>query len=144
MAKIEIDTGVEIDEKEVTFEFSLSSGPGGQNVNKVATAVKLRFDIVQSPTLSQEIKDRLVILGGKRVTDQGVLLIAAKRFRSQERNRQDALDRLIVLIKKATIKPKKRKKTAPTKASKEARLTEKKHRQTIKQQRQTINPQDYT
>jgi ribosome-associated protein len=119
-------------EKEVAFEYIRSSGPGGQNVNKVATAVQLRFDITRSLYLKEEIKARLVKLGGKRVTDDGVLIIEAHRFRTQEQNREDAIQRFDELVAKAGEKPKVRHKTKPTKASKEARLRGKKRRGEIK------------
>jgi ribosome-associated protein len=124
-------------EKEIILEYIRSSGPGGQNVNKVATAVQLRFDALNSPSLSADVKTRLVKLAGKRMTDAGVLVIEAGRFRTQEQNREDAIRRLEELVRKAGEKPKQRRKTKPTKASKEDRLKEKKKRGETKKNRRT-------
>ena len=124
-------------ENELTFEYIRASGPGGQNVNKVATAVQLRFDAANSPSLSEEVRSRLVHLAGKRMTGDGVLVIEAKKYRSQEQNRFDALERFYELLKKAHERPRPRRKTKPTKASKEERLKEKKKRGTIKKLRTT-------
>lgn len=131
---IEITPSLSIDERELTFEYIRASGPGGQNVNKVATAVQLRFDVSTS-SLPEDVKQRLRHLAGKRVTSDGVLVIEAKRFRTQEQNRFDAMERFIELVKKASVKPKARKKTKPTAASKEKRLQSKKQRGRIKQVR---------
>ena len=133
---IEISPSIKIDDNELHFDYIRASGPGGQNVNKVATAVQLRFD-VRASSLPQEVKSRLMHLAGKRMTDDGVLLIEAKQFRTQEHNREDALHRLIALVRKALVKPKARKKTKPTKASKEKRLQSKKRRGEIKKSRQS-------
>ena len=122
-------------EQEFQLEYIRSSGPGGQNVNKVATAVQLRFDVVNSPSLSEDIKTRLVKLAGKRMTDAGVLVIEASKFRTQEKNREDAIVRLNELVRKASEKPKVRHKTKPTKASKEERLKGKKKRSEVKKNR---------
>jgi ribosome-associated protein len=111
---------------EIKFSFIASPGPGGQNVNKVATAVQLRFDVVNSPSLPDEVRQRLIILCGKQLTGQGELIIKASRFRTQERNKQDALARLQVLIQRAQVRPKTRRKTKPTRSSKEQRLKSKK------------------
>lgn len=132
---IEITPTTNISESELHFDYIRASGPGGQNVNKVATAVQLRFD-VRASSLPQEVKPRLIHLAGKRVTDDGVLLIEAKQFRTQEQNREDAIQRLVALIRKALVKPKARKKTKPTKASKEERLRAKKRRGEVKRLRQ--------
>lgn len=124
-----------VDEKELEFNFIRADGPGGQNVNKVASAVQLRFDIQSNITLSEEVKARLYKLAGKRVTQDGVLIIEAKRFRTQESNRADAMARFYSLVQKAIEKPKARKKTKPTKSSKDERLKEKKRRGDVKRTR---------
>lgn len=115
-------------ERELQFEYIRSSGPGGQNVNKVATAVQLRFDVTNSPSLGVDVKTRLLKLAGKRATADGILVIEAKRHRTQEGNRADALERFYELLKEAHEKPRLRRKTNPTRSSKEERLKEKKKR----------------
>ena len=132
---IEITPSLQIDERELQIDFVRASGPGGQNVNKVATAAQLRFD-VRASLLPEDVKARLIHLAGNRVTAEGVLLIEAKRFRTQENNREDAIQRFVELVRKALVKPKARKKTKPTQASKEERLKEKKRRGEIKKLRQ--------
>jgi len=122
-------------ERELQFEYIRASGPGGQNVNKVATAVQLRFDVVDSSSLTADVKARLIKLAGKRMTDAGVLIIEANRFRTQEKNREDAIERLNELVRKASEKPKLRHKTKPTRAAKEERLKSKKIRAEIKRTR---------
>jgi len=122
---IEITPTFSIDERELQFDFVRASGPGGQNVNKVATAVQLRFDVTHS-TLPEEAKTRLMQLAGKRLSTEGILLIEAKRFRTQEQNRDDALQRFVELVQKALIPPKLRKRTKPTAVSKLKRLEAKK------------------
>ena len=124
---IEISPSLQIDERELQIDFVRASGPGGQNVNKVATAAQLRFD-VNASSLPEEVKARLVRLAGNRVTGDGVLLIEAKRFRTQEQNREDAVQRFMDLVRKALIPPKPRRKTKPTAASKAKRLQAKKVR----------------
>jgi ribosome-associated protein len=133
---IEITPSLQIDERDLQIDFMRASGPGGQNVNKVATAAKLRFD-VRASSLPEEVKERLVHLAGKRITSEGVLLIEAKRFRTQEQNREDALQRFLELVRKSLVKPKARKKTKPTQAAKEERLKGKKRRGEIKKIRQS-------
>ncbi len=126
---------VVIDERDLTERFVRSSGPGGQNVNKVATAVELRFDVRHGGGLGPEVRDRLIRLAGRRMTDEGVLVIRAERFRTQERNREDARQRLVDLIRKALEPPKKRLPTRPTKASRVRRLEAKGRRGEVKRLR---------
>lgn len=130
----EISPSLQIDERELQIDFVRASGPGGQNVNKVATAAQLRFD-VNASSLPEEVKARLVRLAGNRVTGDGVLLIEAKRFRTQEQNREDAVQRFMDLVRKALIPPKPRRKTKPTAASKAKRLQAKKVRGATKRLR---------
>lgn len=127
-----------IDDSELQFEFVRSSGPGGQNVNKVATAVQLRFDVKNSSSLPEEVRQRLMHLAGKRLTEDGLLVIDAHRYRTQEQNRQDAIERLASLARQATEKPKARRKTRPTAASIERRLESKRRRSENKRLRGTI------
>jgi ribosome-associated protein len=135
MARLEITENLSIDETELAERFVLSSGPGGQNVNKVSTAVELRFSVRDSPSLPEGLKARLVRLAGARMTQEGVLVISAQRFRSQQRNREDAVQRLFELIRAAAEVPKRRRKTRPTLASKERRLSAKSVRSVTKSMR---------
>ncbi|MDO9129011.1 MAG: alternative ribosome rescue aminoacyl-tRNA hydrolase ArfB [Anaerolineales bacterium] len=132
---IEIVPSLSINESEITFAFIRASGPGGQNVNKVATAAQLRFDVRNSPSLPEEVKERLVKLAGKRITQEGILVIEAKRYRTQEQNREDALQRFSALIQKALEKPKSRRATRPSAAARARRIESKKRRAEIKRTR---------
>jgi ribosome-associated protein len=125
---LRITPSLSIDEGELQFDFVTASGPGGQNVNKVASAALLRFDAAHSPALNQGQLRRLAGLAGRRMTREGVIVIQAQRFRSQEQNRRDAIERLVALLREAAVPPKIRRKTRPTRAAKERRLTEKRHR----------------
>jgi ribosome-associated protein len=133
---IAITPNFSIEENELQYAFIRASGPGGQNVNKVATAVQLRFNVDHS-SLPVEAKERLHRLAANKITGDGELLIEAKRFRTQEQNREDALNRLVELLKRAFEKPRTRRKSKPTVASKEKRLKEKKQRGEVKKLRQS-------
>jgi ribosome-associated protein len=137
MASILINDTIAIDEKEIEMSFLRASGPGGQNVNKVSSAVQLRFDVTHSPSLPDDVRWRLSNMAGRRLTNEGILVIESSRFRTQEQNRQEALDRLITLIRKATYKPKPRRRTHPTDASREQRLQGKRRRSRLKRLRRT-------
>ena len=136
---IYITPDIKISENEIKFRFIRASGPGGQNINKVSTAVQLRFDVKNSPSLSDQVRYRLIRLGGRRITEHGILIIEARRFRTQERNRQDAIDRLVKLIQKAAEKPKTRIKTKPTLASRQRLVAAKKRRSRIKRMRRLVS-----
>jgi len=131
---------IAIDDADVAFTFIRSSGPGGQNVNKVATGVQLRFDVAASGALPEPVKRRLTRLAGRRMTDAGVLIIAATRHRTQHANRRDAIDRLVRLIRRAAVRPARRVATAPTRASRQRRLDTKKRRASTKQLRRPPEP----
>ena len=136
---IHITPNIALDEKEIHEEFIRASGPGGQNVNKVATAVQLRFDVRHSPSLPADVRARLIRLAGRRMNADGVLMIEARQFRTQEANRADARARLVALIRQAAAKPKARRKTKPTRAAKELRLESKKRRGKIKAMRRVTS-----
>jgi ribosome-associated protein len=139
---IYITKNIWLDEKEIREDFVRASGPGGQNVNKVSTAVQLRFDVQGSPSLPEEVRQRLVKIAGRRLTADGVLIIDARRFRHQERNREDALERLKELIRRAAQRPKVRRKTKPTLQSKIRRLESKRRQADKKQFRQKVRNED--
>jgi ribosome-associated protein len=132
---IQVTNSIALDEAELQESFIRASGPGGQNVNKVESAVQLRFDVRNSPSLPEDVKARLERIAGKRLTNEGVLVITAQRFRTQERNREDAVNRLVELIRQATERPKPRRPTRPTLASKKRRLEAKGRRSEIKKGR---------
>lgn len=133
---IRVTANINIDEREIEESFVRASGPGGQNVNKLATAVQLRFNVRESPSLSSAARARLERLAGSRLTRDGVLVIIAQRHRTQARNREDALQRLVDLIRRAAIEPRLRRPTRPSKASRERRVEAKKHRAGLKRLRQ--------
>ena len=135
---IQITKNIFIDEKQIRFDFVRSSGPGGQHVNKTSTAVQLRFDVKNCRDLSEDIKTRVIRLAGKRMTTEGELIIFARNFRSQEKNRADAIERLIQLIKKAGKPVKIRRETKPSQASRKRRIENKKHRGKLKSLRRSI------
>ena len=137
MSRIKVTTTIFIDENELEEAFVRSPGPGGQNVNKVSTAVQLRFDVRYSPSLPDDVRERLEKLAGSRLTEGGELIIEAHRYRTRERNRSDARERLIALIQRAARVPPKRKKTGPSKAAKARRLEEKKYKSEKKKRRRT-------
>src|SRR3954471_9764543 len=133
---IRVTSSIAIDDDELDDSFVLVSGPGGQNVNKISSAVQLRFDVRRSPNLPNDVRARLERLAGSRLTRAGVLVIAAQRHRTQERNRQDARDRLIELIRRAAVAPAPRRATRPSSGARERRIQSKKRRGSIKDLRQ--------
>ena len=139
---IQVTPDIVIQETEIHEDFLRATGPGGQNVNKVASAVQLRFDVARSPALPEDVRQRLMALAGNRLTTTGVLIIEARRHRTQAQNREDALERLIALIKQAAVPPKARKTTKPPRASKERRLDEKRRRSRIKRTRGAVSEGD--
>ncbi|MDH3359774.1 MAG: alternative ribosome rescue aminoacyl-tRNA hydrolase ArfB [Desulfobulbaceae bacterium] len=142
MAQLVADCGIAIDMGELHFDCIRASGPGGQHVNKASTAVQLRFDVAGSPSLSDEVRQRMLRLAGNRLTLDGVVVIEAKRFRSLEKNRQDAIARLLELVDKSAKAPKKRRPTKPGIGAKKRRLNAKKIRGSIKRGRQSVNSRD--
>ena len=135
---LEVTRSIRIDERELLEQFVRAPGPGGQNVNKVATAVQLRFDVAASPSLSDAVRERLARLAGRRLTGDGVLVIDAHRFRTRERNREDARARLVELLRRAAEPPRPRKPTRPTRASQERRLAGKRERAGTKRARRSV------
>lgn len=135
MTAIQVNAQIAIDENELEERFIQASGPGGQNVNKVATAVQLRFDVAHSPSLPGDVRHRLMALCGRRLTQDGVLVLIARNHRTQERNRAEARERLVDLIREAAIRPKPRRATHPTLASKKRRLEAKSARSNLKRDR---------
>ena len=132
---IRVTRTIALDESEIQESFIAASGPGGQNVNKVATAVQLRFDMANSPSMSDDVKMRLARIAGRRLTNEGVIVLVAQQFRSPERNRQDALERLVAMIQEAAVPPVPRRPTRPTLGSKKRRLESKTRRGAIKAMR---------
>jgi len=133
---IAVTRGISLDPRELVEDFLRASGPGGQNVNKVETAVQLRFDVAQSPSLPDSVRERLTQLAGRRITKDGVLIITAQRFRTRERNREDALERLLALIREAAIAPPPpRRATKPSKGAKQRRLDGKSRDSAVKRLR---------
>jgi ribosome-associated protein len=139
---LQITPTLAIDESELEERFVRASGPGGQNVNKVSTAVQLRFDVVRSPSLPDEIRSRLRAIAGSRITTEGVLVIDARTHRTQAENREDARERLVELLRRASVRPKRRRKTRPTAASKQKRLTSKRNRSDTKRGRRAVDSED--
>ena len=135
---IQISDTLAIDENDIEMDFIRASGPGGQNVNKVSSAVQLRFNVAGTTAFNNQIRQRLKKIAGKRLNSEGILIIKAQRYRSQEQNRQDAIDRLVEMIQKALEAPKHRRATRPTAASKKRRLTTKRRRSELKRRRRVV------
>jgi ribosome-associated protein len=136
---IQITPTLAIAENEIEIQYVQASGPGGQNVNKVATAVQLRFDVAHSPSLPEDVRQRLLRLPDRRITAEGVLVLDARQYRTQERNRRDALDRFTELVRKATEKPKRRRRTRPSREAKRRRLETKRRRGQVKRLRGRVS-----
>ena len=139
---IHVTEDLAIDESELEVKFVRSGGPGGQHVNKVATAVQLRFDAGGSPSLPEDIRARVAELADNRISDDGIVTNEANRFRSQKRNREDAVERLVELLRRAAEKPKKRRQTKPTVTARQRRLGDKRHRSAVKEKRRPIHDED--
>ncbi len=139
---ITITDKISIDDSEIRIEYVRASGPGGQNVNKVSTAAQLYFDILHSPALPDDVRVRLIQQAGRRVNSQGVLVIDARRFRTQEQNREDAVSRLVELVRRAAVHPRRRVKTRPTAASRERRLEAKRRQSRVKSGRRAPPPSE--
>ena len=139
---IHITRTLSIPDSEIQEQFIRASGPGGQNVNKVSSAVQLRFDVAHSPSLPEEVRARLIVLAGRRISQDGILTIEAQRFRTQGRNRDDARVRLVELIRRATEVPELRRATKPTRASQRRRLESKQKHGDTKKQRRSVGPSD--
>ncbi len=139
---IHVTEDLAIDESELEVKFVRSGGPGGQHVNKVATAVQLRFDAGGSPSLPEDVRARVAKLAGNRISYDGIVTIEANRFRSQKRNREDAVERLLDLLRRAAEKPKERRPTKPTAGATRRRLEDKRHRSTVKEKRRPVQDED--
>ena len=139
---IHVTEDLTIDESELEVKFVRSGGPGGQHVNKVATAVQLRFDVGGSPSLPEDVRARVAELAGNRISYDGIVTIEANRFRSQKRNREDAVERLVELLRRGAEKPKKRRQTKPTVTARKRRLEDKRHRSTVKEKRRPVHDED--
>jgi ribosome-associated protein len=136
---LRITPTIVIDDDEIQLDFIRASGPGGQHVNRAATAVQLRFDAASSTSLPADVRERLIRLAGSRMTEEGILIVTARRFRSQERNRQDAIDRLVALVREAAEQPKRRRKTRPSQTAKQRRLNSKRLRSKKKRLRRRVS-----